>query len=206
MPCRAMPPSYARAMASELELARVAFLRMVDDLYQRGATGRAVLTLEVAPELVAAAFESALSQQQEAEITSVALEFFPDAARFSCRVKVKGKAWPPRPPVDTGISLAVRDITHSDAGLSGSVLFRVEQPLHFSSGFADLLIGLLGKIARNLPVSIDALRHKDSLVTIDFAEFVKALRPELSAHAKQVRLYGLNVQPGKAKVEVGFVR
>jgi hypothetical protein len=193
-------------MSGDLEAARVAFVRLVDGLYQRQATGRTVFSLEVAPELVAAALESGAQQQQEAEITRVNLEFFPDAALFSCHVKVKGKAWPPRPPVDTTVELGVRDITHSDAGESGSLMFRVEKPLSFSSKFADVVIGLLGKLARGLPVSIDALRHKDALVTVDFAEFVKALRPELGPHAKQVRLYGLDVQQGKAKVEIGFVR
>jgi hypothetical protein len=193
-------------MQPDFEQARQAFVRMVDDLYGRQATGRVVLGLEVAPELLAAALESGARQQQEADITDVKLEFFPDAALFSCRVRVRGKAWPPRPPVDTTVEMAVRDITHSEAGESGSVMFRVEKPLHFSSKFADVVMGLLGKIARNLPVSIDALRHKDSLVTIDFAQFVKALRPELGAHARQVRLYGLQVTAGKARVDVGFVQ
>ncbi|MBK8207458.1 MAG: hypothetical protein IPK87_11840 [Planctomycetes bacterium] len=189
-----------------MEQARLAFVGMVDDLYQRGATGRTVIALELAQELLAAAFESAATGQDEAEITNVRLDLFEDAGLFSCNIKVKGKAWPPRPPVDTRVELGVRDVTHSEAGESGSVMFRVEKPLHFSSTFADMLIGLLGKIVRKLPVSIDALRHKDALVTIDFAQFVKAFRPELGAHARQVRLYALKVSAGKAKVEIGFLK
>ncbi len=193
-------------MAGNMEQARLAFVGMVDDLYQRGATGRTVIALELAQELLAAAFESASAGQDEAEITNVRLDLFEDAGLFSCSIKVKGKAWPPRPPVDTRVELGVRDVTHSEAGESGSVMFRVEKPLHFSSTFADMLIALLGKIVRKLPVSIDALRHKDALVTIDFAQFVKAFRPELGAHARQVRLYALKVATGKAKVEIGFLK
>lgn len=195
-----------RAMQPNMEQARQAFVGMVDDLYRRGATGRAVIGLELAQEMMSAAVESVVKAQDEAEITDVKLQLFEDSGLFTCSLRVKAKAWPPRPPIDTRVELGVRDVTHSEAGESGSVMFRVEKPLYFTSTFADIIIALLGKIVRGLPVSIDALRHKDALVTIDFAQFVKGYRPELAAHTKQVRLYGLKVTTGKAKVEVGFLR
>lgn len=190
----------------DFEKARAAFVHMVSDLHRRNATGRAAITFELAQELIASAIESAAAQQQEAEITELDVQFFENAALFNARIKVKGKAWPPRPPIDTRVSLAVRDITHSETGDSGSVMFRVEKPLEFSSSFADILMGLVGKLARGLPVSIDALRHRDSLVTIDFAAFVRAFRPDLAGHARQVRLYGLKVSQGKARSEIGFLK
>lgn len=193
-------------MEPDLERARQAFVRMVDDLHRRNATGRAAITFELAQEMVASAIESAAAQQQEAEITELDVQFFENAALFHARVKVKGKAWPPRPPIDTRVSMAVRDITHSEAGDSGSVMFRVEKPLEFSSTFADILMGLIGKLTARLPVSIDALRHKDALVTVDFAAFVKVFRPDMAQHARQVRLYGLKVSHGRARSEIGFVK
>lgn len=190
----------------DFEKARAAFVHMVDDLHRRNATGRAAVTLELGQELIASAIESAALQQQEAEITELEVQFFENAAIFAGRIKVKGKAWPPRPPIDTRVNFAIRDITHSDAGDSGSVMFRVEKPLEFSSTFADILMGLIGKLARGLPVSIDALRHKDALITIDFAAFVRVFRPDLAGHARQVRLYGLKVSQGKARSEIGFLK
>ncbi|MBE7490654.1 MAG: hypothetical protein HS108_02660 [Planctomycetes bacterium] len=191
---------------ADFKHARAAFAHMVSDLHRRNATGRAALAVELAQEMIASALESAAMQQQEAELSDVDVQLYDNAAVFAARVRVKGRAWPPRPPVDTRVSLAVRDITHSEAGDSGSVLFRVEKPLEFSSSFADILMGILGKLARGLPVSIDALRHKDALVTVDFAAFVRAFRPDLAAQARQVRLYGLKVGPGRVRAEVGFLR
>lgn len=190
----------------DFDRARAALERTVADLHRRQATGRSVFAIEIAAELIASGIESAAREQQEAEITELDVQFFENAAMFSARVKVKGKAWPPRPPVDTRVSMAIRDITHSEAGESGSVMFRVEKPLEFSSSFADILIGLLGKLTRKLPVSIDALRSKDALVTINFAEFVKVARPDMAANARLVRLYGLKVSLGRARVEIGFLR
>jgi len=190
----------------DFDRARAAFERTVSDLHRRQATGRTAFAFEIAAELIASGIESAAREQQEAEITELDVQFFENAAMFTGRIKVKGKAWPPRPPVDTRVSLAVRDITHSEAGDSGSVMFRVEKPLEFSSTFADILIGLLGKLTRKLPVSIDALRSKDALITINFAEFVKVARPELAGSARQVRLYGLKVSAGRVRVEIGFLK
>lgn len=193
-------------MGEQAERGAEAFERLIHELAGRQATGRAVLKLELDEALLASLLESGAATQEEAQVTGVKLQLFQDAAAFSCRVRVKGKAFPPRPPVDTGVELAVRDITASEAGESGSILFRVEKPLAFSSTFADLMMGLIGKLAKNLPVSIDALRHKDALVTLDFARFVAALQPELASRARHVRLHGLRVSSGKAEVEVGFVR
>ncbi|MBX3474483.1 MAG: hypothetical protein KF754_08880 [Planctomycetes bacterium] len=193
-------------MEPDFERARLAFGRMVDDLHRRNATGRAAIAIELAQEMLASAIESAAAQQQEAEITELDVQFFENAALFHARIKVKGKAWPPRPPIDTRVSMAVRDITHSEVGDSGSVMFRVEKPLEFSSTFADILMGLIGKLASRLPVSIDALRHKDALVTIDFAAFVRAFRPDMGAQARQIRLYALKVSHGRARADVGFLK
>jgi hypothetical protein len=191
---------------SDLERAQRAFERMISELLKRGGTGRPALTFEVTEEFLSAAVESAALEQEEAEITDVKFQFFPDAALVSAHVRVKARAWPPRPPVNTSIEFGAREITHSDAGKSGSVLFRVEKPLTFSSTFADVVIGLLSKVLRGGPVSLDALRHKDALITVDFAKLVAMARPNLAPSAAQVRLYGLQVKQGQARVEVGFVK
>jgi hypothetical protein len=191
---------------SDLERAQRAFERMVSELLKRGGTGRPALTFEVTEEFLSAAVESTAKEQDEAEITDVKFQFFPDAALVSAQVRVKARAWPPRPPVNTRIEFGAREITHSEAGKSGSVMFRVEKPLTFSSTFADVIIGLLGKLIRGGPVSLDSLRHKDALITLDFSQLVGMLRPELAANAAQVRLYNLKVSQGTARVEVGFVK
>lgn len=188
------------------ERAERAFRRMVEGLFARGATGRAVFSVELSEELIASALESGAREQEEAEISEVKLQFFEDAAIFSARVKVQGKAWPPRPPVDTRVEFGARDVTHSEAGKSGSVMFRVEKPLTFSSKFADVVMALLGKLTKRMPISIDALRHKDSLVTLDFAELVKMTRPDLADQAGHARLYHLKVSQGKVRVDLGFTK
>lgn len=190
----------------EMERAQKGFQRTVDGLYAREATGRGVVAIELAEEMIASVLESGASEQDEGEISDVTLNFYEDAAVFSCRIKVKGQAWPPRPPVDTRVEFGAREVTHSEAGEHGSVMFRVEKPLSFSSKFADIMVGLLGKLMKKLPVSLDALRKRDSLVTIDFADLVRAMRPELAAQAKQVRLYNLKVSQGRVRADVGFVK
>jgi hypothetical protein len=194
-------------MASQQPMsAQDALSHLVNDLYRREATGRGVFALELAQELVSAALESGSKQQDEAEVTDVRMQFFEDAAMFECRLKIRAKAFPPRPPIDTRVTFGIRDVTHSEAGNSGSVMFRVEQPLTLSSRFADILMAALGKVARKLPISIDALRHKDSLVTVDFAKMVGAVRPDLAPTANQVRLYGLKVKQGSAWLQIGFIK
>ena len=189
-----------------MERAQQAFGRMVDELYKREATGRAVLAFELSEEVIAATVQSGAGEQNEAEISDVKLQLFPDAALFSARIKVKGKAWPPRPPVDTKIEFGVREITHSEAGKSGSVLFRVEKPLTFSSTFADIVMGLLGKLMRGGPVSLDSLRHKDALITLDFAKLLATLRPDMAGNAGQMRLYNMKVEQARVRFELGFLR
>ena len=179
---------------------------MVDELLKRGGTGRSALTFEISEEFLGAAVESGAREQEEAEISDVKFQFFDDAALVSAQIRVKGRAWPPRPPVNTHVDFAAREIKHSEAGKSGSVVFRVEKPLTFSSTFADIIIGLLGKLIRGGPVSLDALRQKDAEVTIDFAKLVAMARPDLAAHVAQVRLYAIKVSQGRARVEIGFVK
>ena len=84
-------------------------------------------------------------------------------------------------------------------------MFRVEKPLTFSSTFADVLAGLVGKLFKKMPISLDALRHRDSLVTIDFARLIRTMRPELAGSASQVRLYNLKVTQARVRVELGFL-
>jgi hypothetical protein len=190
----------------DMERAQRAFGRVVDELFKREATGRSVMAFELSEEVIAAVIQSGAAEQQEAEFSDVKLQLFPDAALFSARIKVKGKAWPPRPPVNTHIEFGVREITHSEAGKSGSVLFRVEKPLTFSSTFADIVIGLLSKLTRGGPVSLDALRHKDSLITLDFAKLLAMLRPDMAANAAQMRLYHMKVSQARVRFELGFLK
>jgi hypothetical protein len=191
---------------TDLERAQKAFARMVDELFKRGGTGRPALSFDVTEEFLGAAIESGAREQEDAEITDVKFQFFENAALVSAQVRVKGRAWPPRPPVNTHVDFAAREITHSEAGRSGSVTFRVEKPLTFSSTFADIVIGLLSKLIRSGPVNLDALRHKDALVTIDFAKLVGMARPDLAGNAAQVRLYAMKVSQGRARVEIGFIK
>lgn len=191
-------------MGENLDRGAEAFEHLLRGLSSRQATGRVVLGLELDEALASALLESGAALQQEALVSDVRLELFEDAAAFSCRLQVKGKAFPPRPPVDTTVQLSVRDVTASESGKSGSILFRVEQPLTFSSKFADMLMGIFSKLAGDLPVSPDALRHKDSLVTLDFARFVAALHPELTDRARHLRLHSLKVGTGSMRVELGF--
>jgi hypothetical protein len=194
-------------MGSPVDIsARDAFHSLVDELLKRQATGRGLATLQLDQELVSALLESGARLQQQGEVSDVHIEFFDSAAHITCRVRVSGRAFPPRPPVDTRVTLGIRDITWSDAGHAGSVMFRVEQPLVFSSRMVDLILPRILKAVSKFPVSVDALRHKDSLVTIDFAELVAAVRPDLAAVSRQIRLYGLAVEPGLARVQLGFVR
>ncbi|MCA8910663.1 MAG: hypothetical protein KDB82_03075 [Planctomycetes bacterium] len=191
---------------SNANQAQQAFAHMVEGLFKRQATGRGVIAFELSEEVIAASLEGGAKQQNDAQVSDVSLQFFEDAAVFSARVKVKGKAWPPRPPVDTKVSFSAKEVTHSEVGQSGAVMFRVEKPLTFSSTFADVLAGVVGKLFKGLPVSLDSLRHRDSLVTIDFAKLIKTMRPDFAAHAAQVRLYNLKVTQSRVRVELGFVK
>ena len=191
---------------SNANQAQQAFAHMVEGLFKRQATGRGVIAFELSEEVIAASLEGGAKQQNEAQVSDVSLQFFDDAAVFSARVRVKGKAWPPRPPVDTKVSFSAKEVTHSEVGQSGAVMFRVEKPLTFSSTFADVLAGVVGKLFKGLPVSLDSLRHRDSLVTIDFAKLIKTMRPDFAAHAAQVRLYNLKVTQSRVRVELGFVK
>ena len=191
---------------SNANQAQQAFAHMVEGLFKRQATGRGVIAFELSEEVIAASLEGGAKQQNDAQVSDVSLQFFEDAAVFSARVKVKGKAWPPRPPVDTKVSFSAKEVTHSEVGQSGAVMFRVEKPLTFSSTFADVLAGVVGKLFKGLPVSLDSLRHRDSLDTIDFAKLIKTMRPDFAAHAAQVRLYNLKVTQSRVRVELGFVK
>ena len=191
---------------SNANQAQQAFAHMVEGLFKRQATGRGVIAFELSEEVIAASLEGGAKQQNDAQVSDVSLQFFDDAAVFSARVRVKGKAWPPRPPVDTKVSFSAKEVTHSEVGQSGAVMFRVEKPLTFSSTFADVLAGVVGKLFKGLPVSLDSLRHRYSLVTIDFAKLIKTMRPDFAAHAAQVRLYNLKVTQSRVRVELGFVK
>ena len=131
---------------SNANQAQQAFAHMVEGLFKRQATGRGVIAFELSEEVIAASLEGGAKQQNDAQVSDVSLQFFDDAAVFSARVRVKGKAWPPRPPVDTKVSFSAKEVTHSEVGQSGAVMFRVEKPLTFTSTFADVLAGVVGKL------------------------------------------------------------
>ena len=83
-------------------------------------------------------------------------------------------------------------------------MFTVDEPLSFSSMFADLLLAMVGKFASSLPVSISELRTKGARVRLDFTALVRALRPELAQSAALVRLQKISLTPGHAFIELGF--
>ncbi len=85
----------------------------------------------------------------------------------------------------------------------GAVTFVVEEPLAFTSMFADMLLALIGKSASRLPVNISDLRTKGARLRLDFTALVNAARPELVQSAAQIRLQKLSLTPGKAQ-ELGF--
>jgi hypothetical protein len=100
--------------------------------------------------------------------------------------------------------MKVAELEIVDKSGGSATAFVVEEPLAFSSMFADMLLALVGKFAHRLPVNISELRTKGARVHINFIELVKAVRPELSLSATQIKLQKLHISPGHALVELGF--
>jgi hypothetical protein len=182
----------------------------ISRLGSRGGLSRQDLALELAAEMVAAAIESAAAAQPggaaegAAEISDVRVEFGEDTVAIAARVRIKGRAWPPRPPLDTELSIEVAEVLAGDEGASGCLICRVHKPLSFSSTFAEMLAGLLGRWMRGIPAPLETLRRKDAILTIDFAAMVRAGRPDLAKDAALVRLHRIKVSPGRVRLEIGF--
>lgn len=188
----------------QIERAQAAFRRFVASLAARQGTDKPAFGVQVSQEFAAAFIESGAAEQQEIHINDVFFGFAESAAALNVRIKIPGKAWPPRPPIDTRISLKVAEITIAQDSAGGAVLFTVEEPLSFSSMFADMLMAMVGKFASRLPVNIADLRTKGARVKLDFPALVRALRPELAPSAAQIRLHKLQLKPGTAFIELGF--
>lgn len=193
------PPS-----PEQIERAQAAFRRFVSSLAARQGTDKPAVGFGVSQEFAAAFIESGAAGQKDILVNDVFFGFAQDAATLNVRVKIPGKAWPPRPPIDTRISLKVAELAIAQDSGGGAIMFTVEEPLAFSSMFADMLLAMVGKIASSLPVNISDLRTKGARVRLDFTALVRALRPELAQSAALIRLQKLNLTPGHALIELGF--
>ena len=188
----------------QIERANAAFQRFVKSLAARQGTDRPAVGFSVSQEFAAAFIESGAAEQQEVHINDLFFGFAESAASVTVRIKIPGKAWPPRPPIDTRVSIKVAELAIAENSNGGAVTFVVDEPLAFTSMFADLLLGLFAKFASRLPVNISDLRTKGARLRLDFSALVKAARPELAQSAAQMRLQKLSLTPGKAHVELGF--
>lgn len=178
---------------------RAALTALAEGISHLGAKARPVMAFEFAQELVAATLRTATAGLKDADVTDIVVRLEAGTITITAQVHIKGKAWPPRLPMNTRVSLGLRELACDE---SGKVTCRVEEPLEFSSAFAEVMAGLVGKFAKHLPVPLDDLRKKDSAVVIDPAELVKALRPGWAW--LPVRLYGLKAVPGHLRVEIGL--
>jgi len=183
---------------------KAALRRFVDALSARGGCGRPVLALELAEGAAAAAIEAAARAQAEAEVSEVEVHLEGGSARLSLRARVKGRVWPPRPPLDTRVALRVGEVRVLEGGRSGRLEFRVEEPLSFSSTLAGLAVALVASLWKDLPVPIDALRKAGDVVRIDFDALVRAARPDLADVASRVRLHAISLGEGRARLEISF--
>ena len=188
----------------QIERAQAAFRRFVSSLAARQGTDKPAIGVNVSQEFAAAFIESGAAEQQDIHVNDVFFGFAEGAASINVRLKIPGKAWPPRPPIDTRISLKISELAIAQDSSGGAVLFTVDEPLSFSSMFADLLLAMVGKFASSLPVSISELRTKGARVRLDFTALVRALRPELAQSAALVRLQKISLTPGHAFIELGF--
>lgn len=190
-------------MDGPAQRARSALIRLVRGLAVRNGTGRGVLGIELTQELCAAAIQSASAEQDDAEVSEVSVVIAGDGASLAARVKVCGRAWPPRPPVDTRLTLRLSNVSVSSEGASGRLMFVVDEPLTLSSAFADAVLGLLSALFGG-PRRLEELRRKGAVVSLDFSEVVRAARPDLSPLADLVRLHKVVLSPGLARLEIGF--
>ena len=188
----------------QIERANAAFQRFVRALAARQGTNKPALGFMASQEFAAAFVESSAAEQPEITIDEVFFGFGEKSVALSAHVKVPGKAWPPRPPVNTSFHLKVRELELVQVAQGSAITFVVDEPLSFSSTMADLLVGLLGKLFSRLPISIADLRTKHARVSLNFTALVEAARPDLASSAAQISLRKLTVMPGQAQVEIGF--
>ena len=165
-----------------------------------------MLALEFAESAVGAAIESAAAEQGDegTRISEVRVKFGEDSVAIAVRLKMEGRAWPPRLPIDTELTVKLGEILAGSEGDSGCLMCRVVEPLSFSSAFAELLAGLLGRLLKGIPAPLETLRRKDAVLTLDFAAMVRAGRPDLAQEASRVRLHRIKVTAGRVRLEIGF--
>jgi hypothetical protein len=165
----------------------------------RGGSGGAPFALEVTQEAVAAALEAFARGRSEAQVDEVEVRFGPGNARLSLRVRVRGRVWPPRPPIDTRASVAIAEVEVVDDG--AALRFRVTEPLAFTSALADLAFGFLAGRWKDLPVPLASLRRAGEVVRLDLDALRRGLRGDLARWAQRVRLHALTLAPGRARLE-----
>ncbi|HVS08756.1 MAG TPA: hypothetical protein VMS76_02695 [Planctomycetota bacterium] len=166
---------------------------------------RAPLALEVPQALASALVATALSEREEPRIDEVDVRLEQDEIRLEARVRLPGRAWPPRPPIDTRVRFAATDV-RIERGDPGALLFRVSEPLSFSSSLAETAAGaagLFGK-AKLLPLRIDELRRKGAALRLDLGVLLERLPPGAAAILADVRVQALALTPGRARLELGF--
>ncbi|MCC6573845.1 MAG: hypothetical protein IT462_08640 [Planctomycetes bacterium] len=189
-------------MGDQRQRAQQALIGFVRGLAQRQGTGKTAVSVELTQETCSAGLQAGATGQDEAEISEANFTFAPGGVAFSARVRVRGRAWPPRPPVDTRLSLKIADVVVSSEGASGRVMFRVDEPLSLSSAFAEVVLGLLNFFGG--PDQLDALRRKGAVVTLDFAQIVRTARPDLAPMAELLRLHKVALGAGVVRLEIGF--
>jgi hypothetical protein len=162
--------------------------QLVASLGSRGALGVPLAGVSLAPALIAAAIEAASRNHEDAEISQVGIECADDELSVQTNIKVKAKAWPPRPSIQTRASITLRGFTIQ----AGAVACTVARPLEFSSALADMVAGLAGKL---LPLG--ELRTKDARVLLD-------PRPLLGPGADRLCVFAIRVSANAVVLEVGF--
>lgn len=164
------------------------FSHLLAGLGARAAMGRTLATVSLTPELIAAAIEAGSRKSNDAEISNVSIECGDDALSVRMDIKVKARAWPPRPSFSTSASVGLRGFVID----SGRVACTVARPLEFSSALADMVAGLAGKL---LPLG--ELRTQDARVVLD-------PRPLLGAGADRLCAFAIRVSANAVVLEVGF--
>lgn len=162
--------------------------QLLASLSSKGALGMPLAGISLAPALIAAAIESAGRDAKGVEISQVNIQCADDELSVQMNIKVKARAWPPRPSIQTRASIGLRGF----AVQAGAVACTVARPLEFSSALADMVAGLAGKL---LPLG--ELRTKDARVLLD-------PRPLLGAGADRLCVFAIRVSANAVVLEVGF--
>jgi len=161
------------------------------------------IALEVCENTASAALAAAAAGLEDAEVHDIRVRFMEGRAILNAHVRVRGKAWPPRPPVDTEMSLTAGEFKAEAA--SRRLKFTVVEPLSFSSGFAEILVGLFGRWLKGGPVSLDQLRNEGETVTVDFAELMKGVSQEIATAIGGATLTAFSATEGMLRLEFDFV-